>query len=70
MQRSFTTVSILALGSALIGMGLIFWAAPLAAPRHPQMENAKITATIYRAVGVFFVLLSILIFVLLTGYLK
>ena len=70
MQGNFTMVSIFAIGSALVGTGLIFWAVPLAGPRHPQAENAKIPPSIYRVVGVFFILLSILIFGLLTGHLK
>jgi hypothetical protein len=70
MQGSFNTLSIFATRSALIGIGLIFWAVPLAGPRHPQPENAKMLPTIYRAAGVLFVVLSILIFGVLTGYLK
>jgi hypothetical protein len=70
MQGSFTTLSIFATGSALIGIGLIFWAEPLAGPRHTHTENAKIMPIIYRAVGVLFVVLSILILGVLTGYLK
>jgi len=70
MQGSFTTVSIFAIGSALIGIGLIFWAVPLAGSRHTHMEYAKMMLTIYRAAGVLFVALSILIFAVLMGYLK
>jgi hypothetical protein len=70
MHGSFTTASIFAIGSALIGIRLIFWAVPPAGPRNSPAEKAKITPTIYRVVGVFFVLLSVLFFGILTGYLK